>query len=115
MTSFSCPPAFIPWAVLGSFGTGLSAAYCFIHPNEKPFTRIFIHEDWDFGDGSSFPILLIPSSIHGKGVSPHLEFRQGDLVFPYRIRENGDILITRDNHSFGRFKDTELIIRKNRI
>ena len=115
VTSFSCPPWFIPWALLGSCGTGLSSAYCFIHPNEIPFIKTYSHEAWDFGDGSEFPILRISKNKHGKGKTPYVEFAQGNFTFPIKIDKNGDVSIIRDNHSIGRFKDIEIIIRKKRL
>lgn len=112
---FSVPPAFFWWAILGSFGTALSGIYCFLYPPEpKPFVRHYVHEDWDFGDQTEFPRLTIPMSVHGMGRTPHLEFQQGDFVFPWHVEPNGDIVVIRNNHSIGRFKDMEFIVRRTK-
>jgi hypothetical protein len=115
VASFSTPPPFLVWAIIGSLGTFLSSIYCFIYPSDKPFSKIYTHENWDFGDGSTFPVLRIQKSEHRKGSRPDVEFKQGDSVFPYHVENGGDIVIVRDNNSIGRFKDISIIIRKNKI
>jgi hypothetical protein len=101
------------FAIVGACGTGFAALYCFLHPpTPKPFERIYTHEDWVFDlKQESFPTLTIPASVHGMGIKPRLEFRQGDFVFPWTSDVSGNITITRDNHSIGRFKDMGVIIR----
>ena len=101
------------WPSVGaSFATLIAAILIFRYPIEpQPFRRIYNHEDWNMGDGTKFPTLTISADAHGMGKSPHLEFRQGDFVFPWRVASDGDIIITRDNHSIGRFADLGVIVR----
>ncbi len=102
--------------ILASCGTGIAALICFIHPFEpKPFRKVYSHSDWDTGDGFAFPTLTIPASDHCMGLTPHLEFRQGDYVFPWAFEPNGDIVITRDNHSIPFFADLGVIVRRKSI
>jgi len=101
------------FAIVGACGTGFAALYSFLHPpTPKPFERIYVHEDWFFDPKHErFPTLTIPATIHGMGVKPRLEFRQGDFVFPLNVDADGNITIIRNNHSLGRFKDMGVIIR----
>jgi hypothetical protein len=110
---FSTSGFYFTYSVVGSLGTGFAALNCFLHPPiPKPFEKIYIHEDWIFDPRQEkFPILVIPASRHGMGISPRLEFRQGDFVFPWVADAAGDITITRDNHSIGRFADLGVIVR----
>lgn len=111
--SFSATTAFLIWmGILASCGTGVAAIICFVHPFEpRPFIHVYSHESWHFGEGTEFPTLTIPVSTHKMGSTPHLEFRQGDFVFPWRVKD-GSIVVIRNNHSIGCFNDLGVIIRR---
>lgn len=102
------------FSVIGACGTGFAALNCFLHPpTPKPFERIYTHVHWTFDPKQErFPTLVIPASVHGMGIRPRLEFRQGDLVFPLVVDADGNITIIRNNHSLGRLKDMGVIIRQ---
>ena len=111
--SFSAYDAQFFWPSIGAAcGTLIAAILCFRYPvPPEPFRCTYSHGDWDFGDGFNFPTLAIPLSVHGMGLTPHVEFRQGDWVFPWEAEPNGDVVIFRDNHSIGVFQDLGVIIR----
>lgn len=99
-------------SVIASLATLIAAIIAFLQPIEpRPFKNVYTHNDWNMGDGTQFPTLTIAASDHGMGLTPHLEFRQGDFVFPWHTEPNGDIVVVRDNHSIGRFKDLGITIR----
>lgn len=79
---------------------------------DLPYRRTYKHEHWIFdAQGVAFPYLIILAKEHKKGAGAELEFRQGDLVFPWTRDDQGNITITRDNHSIGQFANLRVIIR----
>lgn len=83
--------------------------------NTKPYCCNIRQANWDFGDGFSIPVFLIPSSEHKKGKNPVIEQdrQPSGFVFPYEVRENGDILIGRTNDSVFPYRDLNVRIFRN--
>ena len=84
--------------------------------NSAPYLRGIRQADWDFGDGFSIPSILIPEAEHKKGKNPVVEQdrQPSGFVFPYELRENGDILIGRTNDSVLPYRDLNIRIFRNR-
>lgn len=102
-------------AIIGAIGTILSSIQNFLYRAPlTPFQRVYLHQDWDFAAiDHDYPRLYIPAHIHGMGKTPHVEFRQGDQFFPVKIDADGNVVIIRNNQSFGIFPPLGVIIREH--
>jgi hypothetical protein len=102
--------------VLAAVQTGVSCIYGLVYrPPRTPFHKVYVHDDWHpAANDHDYPRLYIPADVHGMGRNPHVEFDQGDHVFPFDRDGEGNVIIYRDNYSIGPFANLGITIREHR-
>lgn len=114
VTCFSSTPGYFGFSLIAAYCSFMGALYSFAYPPPlPPFQKVYVHEDWIQSAGvHDFPRLYIPADVHGMGRTPHVSFRQGDHVFPVKRDGDGNLIIVRDNYTFGRYANLGVIIRE---